>query len=256
MTTVSSLPTLPERGNPATFNTLFEGFLSALKNDFVGQVNAVAGEVNAATAAAALSASNASTAQGAAVAAAASAALSAGSSFKGAWSGLSGALAVPATVAHNGLTWVLLSDVANVAAAVPGVSASWQCLQKGVIQVVAASTSTPFSTTSTSYVDAGLSAVITPKSNASKILALLAVNSFIGTGNEAWAFLYRGAVQLPSTFFYAYATSVQHSIAVLDSPASASPLTYSLKAKIMTSGTVSLPRTGGAADSLIMMEIL
>ena len=48
MTTVSALPTLPERGNPATFNALFEGFLAALKNNFVGEVNLVAGEINAA----------------------------------------------------------------------------------------------------------------------------------------------------------------------------------------------------------------
>ena len=48
MTTVSTLPTLPERGNPATFNALFEGFLAALKNNFVGEVNTVASEINAA----------------------------------------------------------------------------------------------------------------------------------------------------------------------------------------------------------------
>jgi hypothetical protein len=52
MTTVSSLPTVPSRGNAATFNTLFEAFLSALKNDFVPEVNTVAGEINSAAASA------------------------------------------------------------------------------------------------------------------------------------------------------------------------------------------------------------
>jgi hypothetical protein len=45
--------------------------------------------------------------------------------FKGAWSSLSGAISIPAAVYHNGLTWVLLSNLANVAAAEPGISASW-----------------------------------------------------------------------------------------------------------------------------------
>lgn len=46
--------------------------------------------------------------------------------FKGAWSTLTGALAVPASVFHNGAFWVLLSDVANVTAKVPGVAAEWE----------------------------------------------------------------------------------------------------------------------------------
>lgn len=50
----------------------------------------------------------------------------ASSHFKGAWSTLAGALAVPASVFHNGAFWVLLSDVADVTAKVPGVAAEWE----------------------------------------------------------------------------------------------------------------------------------
>lgn len=46
--------------------------------------------------------------------------------FKGAWSTLTGALAVPASVFHSGAFWVLLSDVADVTAKVPGVAAEWE----------------------------------------------------------------------------------------------------------------------------------
>ena len=55
--------------------------------------------------------------------------------FKGLWSGLTGALAVPATTLHNNTYWVLLSDVANVAAETPGVSAKWapQVLQSSAV---------------------------------------------------------------------------------------------------------------------------
>jgi hypothetical protein len=45
--------------------------------------------------------------------------------FKGEWSSLTGALAVPASVFHNGFFWQLLNNLANVAASEPGVSADW-----------------------------------------------------------------------------------------------------------------------------------
>ena len=52
--------------------------------------------------------------------------------FKGEWSALSGALAMPATVRHAGKFWVLLSNLASVAAAEPGVSAAWAKTSAGV----------------------------------------------------------------------------------------------------------------------------
>jgi len=45
---------------------------------------------------------------------------------KGAWSGLTGALAVPASVGHAGKIWMLLVDVPDVAAEAPGISVVWQ----------------------------------------------------------------------------------------------------------------------------------
>ena len=45
--------------------------------------------------------------------------------YKGQWSTLSGALNVPASVWHQGRYWGLLSNLANVATAQPGVHASW-----------------------------------------------------------------------------------------------------------------------------------
>lgn len=49
----------------------------------------------------------------------------ASANFKGEWSGLSGALAKPASVAHQGRFWLLLNNLADVTTAVPGVSANW-----------------------------------------------------------------------------------------------------------------------------------
>lgn len=143
MTTVSNAPTLPSRGAPSTFSALFEAFLSWMKNNLVPEINAVAGEVNT-------NASTASTAAGTATAAAGTASSAsslavAAANFKGAWSGLSGALAVPASVAHGGRLWMLLSSVADVTTKTPGVASEWQLLYgrsvdlKADVQAVAAS---------------------------------------------------------------------------------------------------------------------
>lgn len=126
MTTVSNLPAVPSRGVPSTFSTLFEAFLTALKNTFVSEVNTVAGEVNTNATTASTAASTASTA--ASTATSASAAAAAAANFKGSWSALTGALAVPAAVAHSGRIWVLLSNIADVTAKTPGVASEWQNL--------------------------------------------------------------------------------------------------------------------------------
>ncbi len=52
----------------------------------------------------------------------ASAAAIAVANYKGLWSTLSGPLAIPATVVHSGVRWMLTESVADVAAEVPGVS--------------------------------------------------------------------------------------------------------------------------------------
>lgn len=52
----------------------------------------------------------------------------AAANFKGAWSALSGALAIPASVSHLGSIWLLGESVANVASEVPGTSAKWLIL--------------------------------------------------------------------------------------------------------------------------------
>lgn len=45
--------------------------------------------------------------------------------YKGPWSGLTGALAIPAAVSHSGKLWLLLSSVADVTTKVPGVATEW-----------------------------------------------------------------------------------------------------------------------------------
>lgn len=66
-------------------------------------------------------------------AASAAATAVAAANFKGNWSDLAGALNMPACVRHSGRFWVLLANLANVTAAVPGVSASWAALDAGTV---------------------------------------------------------------------------------------------------------------------------
>lgn len=124
--------TPPNRSQPQSeFNTNVANWVSYTTtiqtnlNTFGTEANALAVEVsgykdlaltysNSASA----SASAASTSQNLAAASA---------DFKGAWSGLSGALNKPASVAHNGSFWALLNNLANVTTSEPSVTnADWQ----------------------------------------------------------------------------------------------------------------------------------
>lgn len=62
--------------------------------------------------------------------------------FKGLWSSLSGPLNKPASVKHNNRIWLLLNNLADVAASEPGVSADWTSGDAGsIVQLVSANTS-------------------------------------------------------------------------------------------------------------------
>ena len=122
---ITALPTAPDPAtmSPSLFASTAAASVLAQKamtpelNLMAGQMNTVAGEINAAIApvagqVAAVAASEANTA--------------AFANFKGAWSALTGALAKPASVFHNGAFWTLLNNLADVTASTPGVSADWQ----------------------------------------------------------------------------------------------------------------------------------
>lgn len=123
-TPVSTLGTVPARTQTqAEFTTNADAFLGALPT-FRTELNALGENVydNADEAAAAAVSATAD----AASAAAAEANTAALANFKGNWSSLTGALAKPASVFHNGAFWALLTNLADVTTSQPGVSADWQ----------------------------------------------------------------------------------------------------------------------------------
>lgn len=138
-TLISSLGTTPARTQTqAEFTTNADNFFGALPT-FRTEANDLADNVydNAVEAAAAAVSATAD----AATASAASASVAAMANFRGAWSSLTGALAKPASVFHNGAYWALLNNLADVTTSQPGVSADWQ-VSGGAWPIVPISTNT------------------------------------------------------------------------------------------------------------------
>ena len=113
--TITALPTPPDPNDRSTFNARAYPW-SVAQQTLAVEANAVAANVYANATEAAAQAELATTSGAAAVGAA---------NYKGPWSSLTGALAIPASVSHADGIWVLASSVADVTAHTPGVSAQW-----------------------------------------------------------------------------------------------------------------------------------
>lgn len=140
-----------------------------------------------------------------------------------------------------------------------------------VLQVVSATKTDAFSTTSTSYVDiTGLSVSITPSSTASQILILtgiamsadatgrMSVQLKRGTTDIAISTGFAGTNQTGAAFNNIYLSQFV-SIAHLDSPATTSATTYKFQAKVAAGtgyiNSQSGATTHGNVSTLTVMEI-
>ena len=127
---ITALPTAPARTQAqAVFSANTDAFLTALPT-LVTQINAGGAAIEASQSAASTSetnGANSATASATSADGAAASAVSSASSanFKGAWGSQSGAATKPYSVAHAGSTWLLLNDLANVAASEPGQTSDW-----------------------------------------------------------------------------------------------------------------------------------
>ena len=127
---VGAWPTAPQRTDaPAVFVTRADAWVSATPTRS-SEMNALATNVNGnatsaldSAAEAVVSASAASVSAALSLSSAQIAAAVAG--YGGAWASLTGAAAVPLSVAHDGAFWILLTSVADVAAEEPGTSLAW-----------------------------------------------------------------------------------------------------------------------------------
>lgn len=127
------------------------------------------------------------------------------------------------------------------------------------LQVVEARSTATMMTTSTSYVDTGLSASITPSSSSSKILVMVfgGQSEWGGGGTIEWySVLLRNGTQLGGTIarkIYPSGTGgMNDTVSYLDSPATTSALTYKTQFKAVQ-GTVYYNYVGTV--SMVLIEI-
>lgn len=187
--TITALPSAPlPTDNTATFNSKAFALVAAL-NTFVTEANSLGVDANADAAAALASQIAAGLSEDAAVASA---------NFKGAWSTLSGALAIPASVSHLSKVWILTESVANVTTEVPGTSAKWLAVSVNFDSPGAIGGVTPSPGAFTTLADQKGDVRDIPKSGSAKTssytLATGDVGQFIEVGTG-------GSVTIPDAIF-------------------------------------------------------
>ena len=135
-----------------------------------------------------------------------------------------------------------------------------------VLQVVQGAYTTFSSTSSTSFVDTGVEATITPTSVSSKILVLANLNGIYKSGSSIYSntALYRNGTwinYLDAIVGYTASTSGGGGVVAasfLDNPASASALTYKIRIQVSGSGTINWNNNSGtnlSTSSLTLLEI-
>ena len=140
--TLTAAPTSPDRSDRATFSARAVALDDWTKNTHVPELQAALDNVYAN----ALEVASTATTSGDLVALAAAAA-----NYVGLWSAQVGALSKPASVSHNGNYWALNTDLADVTAATPGVSASWSALNVGAGGATESSSAVDILLTAVSY---------------------------------------------------------------------------------------------------------
>lgn len=134
----------------------------------------------------------------------------------------------------------------------------------GVLQVVAAADETRVNTNSTSFVQLGTFATITPTSASSKILIIACTNCYTNNnvGHLAYYTVYRNSTNLGNAtegfgwLGNAEAVGGSVHISFLDSPATTSATTYRLYGRSGNSAsTVEFSGSSGVSHSIVLMEI-
>jgi hypothetical protein len=132
-----------------------------------------------------------------------------------------------------------------------------------ILQIVRATDSVDRSTTSSSYVDAGLSVTITPQKSDSAILLLISHNVFVASsavyGQYQITDSSNNAISgAEGTFFGVTATSLQAHLFMIgrSTPATTSAITYKERFRTNTAGqAISIPAVGVVTPQLYAIEV-
>lgn len=146
---------------------------------------------------------------------------------------------------------------------VAGGTSAVQASSGKVLQVVQATSTATFSTTSTSFVSTGFSVSITPSSSTSKILIMLLGGQIDnGTGNAQSTYtIYRGGTNIGATQgmgqTYTGTIRLQTPVCggVLDSPATTSSTTYTVYLANTNSSATVYFNSNPCQSALVAMEI-
>jgi hypothetical protein len=156
-------------------------------------------------------------------------------------------------------------NVLTVAGGVP----TWAAPAGGgkLLQVVGATYSTQTASTSTSLVDTGLTATITPSATSSKILVIFNMpfmrnNTNNDTDSQSMLSIIRGSTNLTGEIaieHYQVANGSQLKNPIswswLDSPSTTSATTYKVQMKSNQTNITSTAQVGSIASNIILMEI-
>lgn len=135
-----------------------------------------------------------------------------------------------------------------------------------ILQVIEATTTTEVSTTSTSYVDTGLTGSITPSATGSKILVLISLSVNAAGGAAVAECKIVRTIGASATDKYVYSQIVgpendkgNYFLSVLDSPSSTSACVYKVQGFLTDqSGTLQFQRNDGAdiaRSTITLMEV-
>ena len=133
-----------------------------------------------------------------------------------------------------------------------------------VLQVVQQQTNTVFSTTSSSYVDTGFAASITPKFSSSKIYVIAGLNMYNNAANGVSSTtLYRGSSRVSDSATYGHAYGYNpagahvhhHTFTYLDSPNTTSSTEYKIYISCTSNGGTLSMCINNSSSTLTLMEI-
>jgi len=140
-----------------------------------------------------------------------------------------------------------------------------QAATGAVLQVVEASSTTPFSSTSSSFVDLGLSVSITPTSTSSKIKIEYSLqNIYLAAANNGVSFrIVRDSTPIftPADRYMIYTAATTNiytsfSDVDIDSPATTSAVTYKVQMAVYnTNGNITISELGRFQKTIIVTEI-
>jgi len=142
-----------------------------------------------------------------------------------------------------------------------GISAVQKLPAGTVLQVVQGTLSSNFSSSSTSFTAIGATLSITPSSSSSRILLMASVGVGVSASNYVDMSVFRDSTNLAGNFgflttFSSSATlSACQNFSHIDSPATTSAISYSIRMRTQTGVSYSVVNGGGQSCTLIAMEI-